>query len=124
MPHSCIVADTTVHCVSETPDPIANLLGGGNKLTSGVHLTFLSLSLSFSDQATFSKRCYPRTALPGCKGKLFRFEKEMLHQIAMATFAVVPVHLFNIFIGLLCSNHVNRTFGKGLMPRQYRLRWV
>ncbi|KAK9896444.1 hypothetical protein P389DRAFT_161158 [Cystobasidium minutum MCA 4210] len=72
-------------------------------------------------QATFSKRCYPRTALPGCKGKLFRFEKDMLHQIAMATFAIVPVHLFNIFIALLCSNHVNRTFGKGLMPRQYRL---
>ena len=77
-----------------------------------------------TDEATFSKRCYPRTSLPGCKGKLFRVEKKMLEEIAAYAFLVVPVHLFNICIGLLCSNHVNRTFGKGLMPRTYRLRWV
>ena len=45
-------------------------------------------------------------------------------QIATMAFGIVPVHLFNIFIALLCSNHVNRSFGKGLVPRQYRLRWV
>lgn len=44
-------------------------------------------------------------------------------QIATTAFSIVPVHLFNIFIALLCSNHVNRSFGKGLVPRQYRLRW-
>lgn len=74
------------------------------------------------DQATFSKRCYARTALPGCKGKLYRFEKDLLHGIASTTFAILPLHLLNICIGLLCANHVNRSFGKGLMPRQYRLR--
>jgi hypothetical protein len=74
------------------------------------------------DEATFSKRCYPRTALPGCKGKLFRFEKYILETIARAAFSIVPVHLLNILAALLTSNHVNRTFGKGLMPRQYRLR--
>jgi hypothetical protein len=45
-------------------------------------------------------------------------------QIATTAFSIVPVHLFNIFIALLCSNHVNRSFGKGLVPRQYRLRWA
>ena len=28
----------------------------------------------------------------------------------------------NVVAALLCANHVNRTFGKGVMPRRYRLR--
>jgi hypothetical protein len=110
---SFIVADTTVHFVSCHFQGI--ICGWWSQSCQRSRFTS-------PDQATFSKRCYPRTALPGCKGKLFRFEKEMLHQIAMTTFAIVPVHLFNIFVALLCANHVNRSFGKGLMPRQYRLR--
>ncbi|WWC99842.1 hypothetical protein V866_006750 [Kwoniella sp. B9012] len=72
--------------------------------------------------ATYSKRCYPRTTLPGCKAKWIRFERENLHDFATAAFSVLGFHFFNIVIALLCSNHVNRTFGKGLTPPAYRLR--
>lgn len=72
-------------------------------------------------QATPSARCYARAPLPGCKGKLLRFEQASLHTIWTAAFAVVPLHIANIFFSLLCANHVTRRFGKGIMPRQYRL---
>ncbi|KAK7454629.1 hypothetical protein VKT23_011382 [Stygiomarasmius scandens] len=72
-------------------------------------------------EATLSKKCYPRTSLPGCKGKLYRFEKYNLSMIWSATFSIVPLHLLNIITALLCSNHVTREFGKGIMPKQYRL---
>ncbi|KAI0698137.1 hypothetical protein BC835DRAFT_1206749, partial [Cytidiella melzeri] len=72
-------------------------------------------------EATSSPRCYTRSSLPGCKGKLFRFEKTNLQRIWTAAFAVVPLHILNIFVSLLCANHVTHTFGKGIMPRQYRL---
>ncbi|KAJ7599975.1 tetraspanin Tsp2 family [Mycena floridula] len=71
--------------------------------------------------ATFSNRCYPRTPLPGCKGVLYRFEQANLGVIWSATFSVVPLHFINIAVSLLCSNHVTKTFGKGLTPKQYRL---
>lgn len=38
-----------------------------------------------------------------------------------AAFSIVPLHLINILVSLLCSNHVTQTFGKGLTPKQYRL---
>ena len=76
---------------------------------------------TFPDQATFSRKCYPRTALPGCKGKLYRYEMSALTTIYKVAFSLVFVHLFAIVASLLCSNHVNFTFGKGLTPRQYRL---
>jgi hypothetical protein len=72
-------------------------------------------------EATFSKRCYPRTSLPGCKGKLYRFDRENLAAIWMAVFSLVPLHLINILVALLCANHVTRTFGKGITPKRYRL---
>ncbi|KDQ06964.1 hypothetical protein BOTBODRAFT_620652 [Botryobasidium botryosum FD-172 SS1] len=72
-------------------------------------------------EATFSTRCYPRTALPGCKAKLSRFERTSLRRFYSAAFAYVPVHILVIFVAVICSNHVNKTFGKGLTPRQYRL---
>ncbi|OCF54232.1 hypothetical protein L486_08144 [Kwoniella mangroviensis CBS 10435] len=72
--------------------------------------------------ATYSKRCYPRTTLPGCKARWIRFERENLHDFATAAFSVLGFHFLNIVIALLCSNHVNRTFGKGLTPPAYRLR--
>jgi hypothetical protein len=39
----------------------------------------------------------------------------------IVAFAVIPVHIFVLFSALLCSNHINRTFGKGLPPKIYRL---
>ena len=72
-------------------------------------------------EAAASGRCYARSSLPGCKGKLLRFERATLRTMWTAAFAVVPLHVANIFVALLCANHVTRTFGKGIMPRQYRL---
>lgn len=68
-----------------------------------------------------STKCYIRTLLPGCKSKLFRMERENLASMWGATFALVPLHLLNIAISLLCSNHVTKTFGKGITPKLYRL---
>ena len=36
-------------------------------------------------------------------------------------FSLVPLHLINILVALLCANHVTRTFGKGITPKRYRL---
>jgi hypothetical protein len=72
-------------------------------------------------EGTPSNRCYPRTPLPGCKGKLYRFESDNLEIIWSAVFALVPLHLLNITIALLCANHLTRAFGKGMTPKQYRL---
>ena len=73
-------------------------------------------------EATPSKRCYARTPLPGCKGKLLRFERENLATVWSAAFAIVPLHILNMVVALLAANHVTNAFGKGLMPRRYRLR--
>nr|XP_018267188.1 uncharacterized protein I303_01173 [Kwoniella dejecticola CBS 10117]OBR89346.1 hypothetical protein I303_01173 [Kwoniella dejecticola CBS 10117] len=72
--------------------------------------------------ATYSTRCYPRTTLPGCKSRWMQFERENLHKFATAAFSVLGFHFLNIVIAVLCSNHVNNTFGKGLTPPAYRLR--
>ncbi|KAM5540801.1 hypothetical protein V8D89_005445 [Ganoderma adspersum] len=71
--------------------------------------------------ASPSSTCYPRTPLPGCKGPLWRVERERLATLASTLFALVPLHVLNIAIVLLCANHVTRTFGKGIMPKRYRL---
>jgi hypothetical protein len=34
---------------------------------------------------------------------------------------MIPVHLLVLFSGLLCSNHVNNKFGKGLPPKLYHM---
>jgi hypothetical protein len=39
----------------------------------------------------------------------------------IASFAIVPAHLGIIVTALLCANHVTYRFGKGLMPKRYRL---
>lgn len=72
-------------------------------------------------EAAPSGRCYARAALPGCKGRLLRVERALLRTVWAAAFALVPLHVANIAVALLCANHVTRTFGKGVMPRQYRL---
>jgi hypothetical protein len=71
--------------------------------------------------ATLSAKCYPRTPLPGCKGALYRFEARNLARMWGAVFSLVPLHLVNIIVALLCANHVNERFGKGIMPKKYRL---
>ena len=72
-------------------------------------------------QAVSSKRCFPRTTLPGCKAKLYLFEKQNLRIIWSTTFSLVPLHILVICLSLLCSNHVTETFGKGMVPKRYRL---
>ncbi|GAA5956023.1 hypothetical protein JCM3765_000073 [Sporobolomyces pararoseus] len=74
------------------------------------------------DDATFTPTCFPRSNLPGCKGSLLRFEMKLLQFIYRTVLGLVPLHLVNITLALLCANHVDRQFGKGLMPRQYRLK--
>lgn len=71
--------------------------------------------------ATPSKYCYVRTPLPGCKGKLYRFEKENLDFVFSAAFSLVPLHIVNIMVALLCANHITKTFGLGIIPTKYRL---
>jgi hypothetical protein len=75
-------------------------------------------------EATPSKRCYPRASLPGCKGKLYRFEQENLGMIWWAAFALAPLHIVNVVVALLCANHMTTTFGKGITPKKYRLSGV
>ena len=77
--------------------------------------------LSALHDAAPSALCYPRTPLPGCKGALWRFQRAWLGTLWRALFALVPLHILNIFVALLCANHVTRTFGKGITPRRYRL---
>lgn len=72
-------------------------------------------------QAVSSNTCYVRTNLPGCKFKFLQFERKALPLTYTIAFSLVPFHIINIIISLLCSNHVNKTFGKGLTPKQYRL---
>lgn len=72
-------------------------------------------------EATPGAHCFPRTPLPGCKGALLRFEHANLTAVWRAAFGVLPLHLVNVVTALLCANHVNVRFGKGLMPRAYRL---
>ncbi|CAE6449740.1 unnamed protein product [Rhizoctonia solani] len=72
--------------------------------------------------ATASPVCFPRSPLPGCKSRLIRFERTSLGRYYTWTFSLVPLHILNIVTALLCSNHVNRLFGKGLTPWRYRLR--
>lgn len=61
-----------------------------------------------ADQAVFSKRCYPRVPLPvgGCKAALLQYETWALRRTYVALFALVPAHLINMIIALLCANHV------------------
>ncbi|KAG6812114.1 hypothetical protein H0H92_004343 [Tricholoma furcatifolium] len=72
--------------------------------------------------ATLSNRCYARTPLPGCKARLLRFERENLARIWMVAFSIALLHLCNIVVSLLCANHLTDRFGRGITPKQYRLK--
>ncbi|KAJ7644634.1 tetraspanin Tsp2 family [Roridomyces roridus] len=72
-------------------------------------------------EATPSTRCFPRTVLPGCKGKLYRFERANLVTVWSTVFSLVPLHLLNVLVALLCANHVTERFGRGITPKRYWL---
>ncbi|KAJ7163824.1 hypothetical protein C8R43DRAFT_988824 [Mycena crocata] len=72
-------------------------------------------------EATVSSTCYARSILPGCKKGYFNFQKLVLQRWYTASFGLVPVHIGVMVAGLLCSNHVTYRFGKGMMPKAYRL---
>jgi hypothetical protein len=72
-------------------------------------------------EATVSQTCYARSMLPGCKLDYLRFERKVLRKWYTTVFSIVPVHIVIIVAGLLCSNHVTYRFGKGMMPKAYRL---
>ncbi|KAG7100220.1 hypothetical protein E1B28_001995 [Marasmius oreades] len=72
-------------------------------------------------EATVSQTCYPRSVLPGCKLKYMNFQRMALKRWYMGVFAWIPVQLVVMVAGLLCSNHVTYRFGKGMMPKAYRL---
>lgn len=72
-------------------------------------------------EATVSQTCYARSVLPGCKAPYLRFERATLGWWYTAVFALVPAQIAVMAVGLLCANHVTYRFGKGMMPRAYRL---
>lgn len=72
-------------------------------------------------EATISQTCYARSVLPGCKGPYIRFERSVLERWYTVIFSIVPFQILVMLAGLLCSNHVTYRFGKGMMPKAYRL---
>ncbi|KAF8621731.1 hypothetical protein AX15_007531 [Amanita polypyramis BW_CC] len=72
-------------------------------------------------EATVSATCYSRSVLPGCKSLYLKFERNTLRKFYTAAFGLVPVQIMIMVAALLCSNHVTYRFGKGMMPKAYRL---
>ncbi|KAG1804470.1 hypothetical protein EV424DRAFT_1432108 [Suillus variegatus] len=72
-------------------------------------------------EATVSQSCYARSVLPGCKEAYVNFEKHALDFWYTIAFSLVPLQLVIMLAGLLCSNHITYRFGKGMMPKAYRL---
>ncbi|KAI0292079.1 hypothetical protein B0F90DRAFT_1812019 [Multifurca ochricompacta] len=72
-------------------------------------------------EAAVSQVCYSRSVLPGCKGPYLNFERFVLERWYTIVFGLVPFQIAVILVGLLCSNHITYRFGKGMMPKAYRL---
>ncbi|KAF9225133.1 hypothetical protein BS17DRAFT_778196 [Gyrodon lividus] len=72
-------------------------------------------------EATVSQTCYARSVLPGCKAAYLSFEKHVLEIWYTIAFSLVPLQIAIMVTGLLCSNHITYRFGKGMMPKAYRL---
>ncbi|KAH8109513.1 hypothetical protein DFH11DRAFT_1861250 [Phellopilus nigrolimitatus] len=72
-------------------------------------------------EATASQTCYARSILPGCKSPYLKFERNALERWYSVAFGIVPFQILAILAALLCSNHVTYRFGKGMMPKAYRL---
>ncbi|KAG6884018.1 hypothetical protein C0993_002056 [Termitomyces sp. T159_Od127] len=72
-------------------------------------------------EATVTQACYARSVLPGCKKPYLDFQRVVLHRWFAVAFVLVPFQLAVMIAALLCSNHVTYRFGKGMMPKRYRL---
>jgi len=72
-------------------------------------------------EATISQTCYARSVLSGCKLPYMDYERMVLERWYTVVFSLVPLHIGIMVSGLLCSNHVTYRFGKGMMPKAYRL---
>jgi len=72
-------------------------------------------------EAAISQVCFSRSVLPGCKGPYMDFERLVLERWYTVVFGLVPFQIAVIVVGLLCSNHITYRFGKGMMPKAYRL---
>ena len=72
-------------------------------------------------EATVSQTCYARSLQPGCKAPYIDFERVILERWYVVVFSIVPAQLAVMVVALLCSNHVTYRFGKGMMPKAYRL---
>ncbi|KAJ7083779.1 hypothetical protein C8R44DRAFT_651868 [Mycena epipterygia] len=72
-------------------------------------------------EASISSTCYARSILPGCKAPFFHFEAAVLRRWFIAVFSLAGVNVGVMVAALLCSNHVTYRFGKGMMPKAYRL---
>jgi hypothetical protein len=73
------------------------------------------------EEATVSATCYSRTTLPGCKARYLDFERIALKKFYTSVFCLAGVQIVIMVAALLCSNHVTYRFGKGMMPKAYRL---
>ncbi|KAJ6518056.1 hypothetical protein C8R47DRAFT_960212 [Mycena vitilis] len=98
----------------------SQLLGASGRLTVQSALGCCGYFSPFVE-ATVSSSCYSRSVLPGCKEAFLAFEKKALTRWYTVAFGLVPLHIAIIVAGLLCSNHVTYRFGKGMMPKAYRL---
>jgi hypothetical protein len=49
------------------------------------------------------------------------FQRLVLRRWYTVIFALVPFQIAVMVIALLCSNHITYRFGKGMMPKAYRL---
>lgn len=76
---------------------------------------------TFTDLPEPSYKCFPRTLLPGCQHKFHDITAKGLQIVYAGAFSLIPVHLVALTSGLLCSNHIDRRFGKGLPPKMYRV---
>ncbi|KIY43965.1 hypothetical protein FISHEDRAFT_67724 [Fistulina hepatica ATCC 64428] len=72
-------------------------------------------------EASISQTCYSRSVLPGCKRDYLHFERKILTRWYTVAFCLVPLQIAVMVSALLCSNHVTYRFGKGMMPKKYRL---
>ncbi|ESK89999.1 tetraspanin tsp2 family [Moniliophthora roreri MCA 2997] len=95
-------------------------LGSDGRLRIQSHLGCCGYFSPFVE-ATVSQTCYARSVLPGCKLKYMNFERTALKRWYIVAFGLVPAQLGVMIAGLLCSNHVTYRFGKGMMPKAYRL---
>ncbi|KAF8878723.1 hypothetical protein BD779DRAFT_1447493, partial [Infundibulicybe gibba] len=72
-------------------------------------------------EASITETCYSRSILPGCKLRYINFQRAILSRWYHVSFSLLPLHVGVMIASLLCANHVTYRFGKGMMPKAYRL---